>query len=245
MVNKELRLYHDLAWVWQIISPVEDYVKITEFYSKMINIYAKRDVQTLLHLGCGGGHNDNIFKKHFKVTGVDISEDILYFAKKLNKEVSYLQGDMQNIRLKHQFDAIVLLDSICYMKNELELILAFETAYENLASDGVFIICPEFSKETFTQNKTTTTNHFKNGVDIVCLENYYDPNPNDTIFECTLVFLIRERGKFNVEVDNHICGLFPIDTWKKLLIDTGFEIEIVEYNEPDSDNFPIYICSKK
>ncbi|MCK4667991.1 class I SAM-dependent methyltransferase [Candidatus Dependentiae bacterium] len=245
MNNKEPRLYHDLAWVWQIISPAEDYIKITEFYSKMINIYAKRDIQTLLHLGCGGGHNDKTFKKHFKVTGVDISEDVLYFAKKLNKEVSYIQGDMQNIRFKSQFDAVVLLDAIYYMKNELELILAFETAYENLNYGGVLMVCPGFTKETFKQNKTITTNHFKNGVDIVFLQNYYDSDPKDTTFTSTLVFLIRERGKLNVEVDNHTCGLFPIDTWKKILTDIGFEIEIVDYNDPGSENVPIYICLKK
>ena len=62
------RLYSDLAWMWPIISPAEDYVEETEFLAKLIKENSKIEVETLLHLGCGGGHNDYTFKKHFKET---------------------------------------------------------------------------------------------------------------------------------------------------------------------------------
>jgi SAM-dependent methyltransferase len=89
----ERRLYSDLAWTWPIISPVEDYIEETELFGKLIKEHSTIEVKTLLHLGCGGGHNDYTFKKHFKVTSVDISEDMLALAKKLNPEVNYQYGD--------------------------------------------------------------------------------------------------------------------------------------------------------
>lgn len=102
--NDKRRLYGDLAWLWPIISPSEDYVEETEFFSKTIKRHSKIEVKTLPHLCCGGGHNDYTFKKHFKVTGVDISEDMLNLARKLNPEVIYQNGDMRTIRLREYFD---------------------------------------------------------------------------------------------------------------------------------------------
>ena len=61
----ERRLYGDLAWTWPIISPVEDYIEETELFSKLIKEHSTIEVNTLLHLGCGGGHNDYTFKKTF------------------------------------------------------------------------------------------------------------------------------------------------------------------------------------
>ena len=98
----EWRLYNDLAWTWPIISPVKDYIEETELFSKLIREYSKVEVKTLFHLGCGGGHNDHTFKKHFKITSADISEDMLTLAKKLNPEVNYRYGDMRTVRLEER-----------------------------------------------------------------------------------------------------------------------------------------------
>ena len=102
--NDKRRLYGDLAWLWPIISPPENYVEETELFSKTIKTHFKIEVKTLLHLCCGGGHNDYTFKKHFKVTGVDISEDMLKLARKINPEVIYQNGNMRTIRLREYFD---------------------------------------------------------------------------------------------------------------------------------------------
>ena len=68
----ERQLYGDLAWTWPIISPFEGYIEETELFSKLIKENSKIEVKTLLHLGCGGGHNDYIFKKHFRMSPVTI-----------------------------------------------------------------------------------------------------------------------------------------------------------------------------
>ncbi|GAK57949.1 methyltransferase type 11 [Candidatus Vecturithrix granuli] len=83
------RLYHDLAWIWPIMSPPEEYVQETEWISRIIRQYAEIGVKTILHLGCGGGHIDLTLKKHFQVTGVDLSDEMLALARVLNPEVTY------------------------------------------------------------------------------------------------------------------------------------------------------------
>jgi SAM-dependent methyltransferase len=102
------RLYSDLAWTWPIIRPVEDYVKETETFSRTLKQEAKIEVKNLLHLGCGGGHNDYTFKRYFALIGIDISEEMLTLARKLNPEVKYHKDDMRTIRLGEVFDAIAI-----------------------------------------------------------------------------------------------------------------------------------------
>jgi SAM-dependent methyltransferase len=188
-------MYGDLAWLWPIISPPEDYVEETELFSKTIKEHSKIEVKTLLHLGCGGGHNDQTFMRYFELTGIDISEEMLQLARELNPEVAYHRGDMRTIRLKESFDAVAILDSITYMSTEEDLRRAFHTAYEHLKPGGVFLTCVEECKEKFKQNKTQCTVHSRGDVNVAFVENDYDPDPTDTTFESTFVYIIRRRGE--------------------------------------------------
>jgi len=40
------RMYHDLAWMWPIISPLEDYVKEAEIFADAIKDHSKITVNT-------------------------------------------------------------------------------------------------------------------------------------------------------------------------------------------------------
>lgn len=243
----ERRLYSDLAWTWPIISPVEDYIEETEIFSKLIREHSKIEVKTLLHLGCGGGHNDYTFKKHFKVTSLDISEDMLALAKKLNPEVNYQYGDMRTIRLEERFDAVIALDSINYIKTVENLQRTFITAYEHLKPGGVFLTFVEQIAGQFKQNNTTHSTHSKDDVEITFIENYYDPDPTDTNYEATFIYLIRVGGKLEVHSDRHLCGIFKLETWLKLLKEIGFKVKQVKFTHStftEGESYPMLICIK-
>jgi len=243
----ERRLYSDLAWTWPIISPVEDYIEETKLFSALVREHSKIEVKTLLHLGCGGGHNDYTFKKHFKVTSADISEEMLRLAKKLNPEVNYQYGDMRTIRLEERFDAVMALDSIGYMKTEEDLQRTFITAYEHLKPGGVFLTFVEQISGQFKQNNTTCSTHSKGDVEITFIENYYDLDPTDTNYEATFIYLIRAGGKLEVQSDRHLCGIFKLETWLELLKATGFEVKQVKFTHStftEGESHPMLFCFK-
>jgi len=243
----ERRLYSDLAWTWPIISPVEDYIEETELFSKLIREHSKIEVKTLLHIGCGGGHNDYTFKKHFKVTSLDISKDMLTLAKKLNPEVNYKYGDMRTIMLEEKFDAVTILDSVNYIKTAKDLQRTFITAYEHLKPGGVFLTFVEQIAGQFKRNNTTCSNHSQGDVEITFIENYYDPDPNDTSYEATFIYLIRVGGKLEVRTDRHLCGIFKLETWLELLKATGFEVKQVNFTHStftEGESYPMLICIK-
>jgi SAM-dependent methyltransferase len=235
------RLYGDLAWTWPIISPPEDYVDEGEEFHQLVREYSRIEAKTLLDLGCGGGHNDHTLKRFFDVTGVDLSPEMLALAKKLNPEVDYQVGDMRSVRLGRTFDAVIIADSINYMLNEEELRAAFQTAYEHLDPGGVFVTYVEETPERFEQNKVAYSVRSKDDVEIVFVENNYDPNPGDSWYECTFVYLIRRGGNLDIQTDSHLCGMFPMETWQRLLTETGFEVNI---RESGIEPIPSIVCVK-
>jgi SAM-dependent methyltransferase len=240
------RLYGDLAWTWPIISPPEDYVPESEFFARLIRDHSELEPRTLLHLGCGGGHNDHTLKQHFEVTGVDISLQMLGLARKLNPDVTYMEGDMRTARLQRTFDAVAILDSVNYMLSESDLRAAFVTAFMHLKPGGVFITIIEQALESFRQNKVQYLVRDREGVEIAFVENTYDPDPSDTTYESTFVYLIRREGSLEIESDRHLGGLFSVDVWYDILSSVGFAVETVEYEDPESgDDIPVVVCKKQ
>jgi SAM-dependent methyltransferase len=241
------RLYHDLSWIWPIVSPPEDYVEETEFFSRTIRKKARIEIRTLLHLGCGGGRNDFTFRKHFAVTGVDISEEMLTLAKELNPSSEYIHGDMRSIRLGKTFDCVVALDSVNYMITEEELSQLFCTAYEHLNPGGVFLAIVEESRERFKQNRTISSTHSRGDKLITFIENSYDPKPDDNHFEMTFIYIVRDKGGMETYTDSHIWGLFEMDTWRRLLINSGFEVQEIKFEHStflEEEFLPMFVCLK-
>jgi SAM-dependent methyltransferase len=240
------RLYGDLAWTWPIISPPEEYVRESEFFAKVIREHSELEPRALLHLGCGGGHNDYTLKQHFKVTGVDISPVMLNVARTLNPDVTYIEGDMRTARLKRTFGAVAILDSVNYMLTESDLRAAFETAFAHLKPGGVFVTIIEQTLESFRQNKIHYLIRERDGVEIAFIENMYDPDPTDTSYESTFIYLIRRGGRIEIESDRHLGGLFPVDIWYDTLNSVGFTVKTVEYEDPESgDDIPVVVCTKE
>lgn len=231
------RLYGDLAWTWPIISPKEDYVQEAEEICQTIYKHAQIAVKRLLHLGCGGGHLDFTLKKHLDVTSVDLSQDMLALAAALNPEVSYQQGDMRSVRLQERFDAVLIADSIDYMLTEADLRAAFETAWMHLKPGGVFYTYAEETRERFVQNDTYHSNHAQGDIEITFIENVYNPDPADSSYEMTFVYLIRRQGRLQVKTDRHLGGLFSLQTWLDLLQDVGFVVEMAQMQ----DQIPAFV----
>lgn len=252
--NNEERLYNDLAWAFPIITPLEHYLEETELFCNIIREHSKIHLKTLLHLGCGGGHNDYIFKKYFRVTGIDKSIAMLELAKKLNPEVDYLCEDMRNLRFGYSFNAVVAIDSIAYILTVEDLRKVFTIAFSHLKPGGIFMFIAEDAKEDFKQNNTTFYTNSKGEVEITFIDNRYDPDTTDTSYESTFIYLIRRKRNLEIHTDRHLCGLFKSDIFIDLLKEAGFEVKQLKYEPPASavepsglggyEYYPMFVCIK-
>lgn len=234
-------MYADLAWLFPIITPVEHYVDEAAEFVQAIQRHAQRPVRTLLNLGTGGGHNDHYLRHYFQVTGLDLSEPMLALARQLNPDVEYLVGDMRCADLQRRFDAVILADAASYLLSEADLRSTFLNAFRHLEPGGVFCTYAEETLERFVQNDTYTSTHRSGEVEVALVENYYDPDPQDSVFEMTFLFLIRQHGQLRIEVDQHEVGLFPVETWRRLLAEVGFQVH--EHIFADGD-CPFFTCLK-
>ena len=228
MKKNEWKAYNDLAWTELILCSPEDCVAETELYFKAIIDHSKIELKKLLHLGCGAGMNDYTFKKHFKVTGVDISKGMLKVAKSLNPDVIYLHGDMRTIRIPELYDAVVIPDSIGYMVTPEDLRKTILTANNHLKQGGILLIVVHV-REEFRENNFVYTGS-KDDINITVFENNHILDSTKEKYQAVLTYLIRRGGKLEIHNDCHIIGLFPLETWLNLLKDVGFEITRMKLN---------------
>jgi hypothetical protein len=83
----------------------------------------------------------------------------------------------------------------------------------------------------------------RNGLDVVFIENVYDPDPADEQYETTILYLIRDHGQLRIETDYWTMGLFSIDTWRSVLRETGFEVHEGRYTAGE-DEYTVFACVK-
>ncbi len=212
--------YNELAWTEDFLADPLDYEYEVEVFINLINCTAKEPVHNVLHLGCGAGGHDVYFKKHFKITGVDLSIGMLEKAKTVNPDIEYIEGDMRIIRLDRQFDCVVIPDSIDYMVTLDELKQAVITAEMHLKPGGVLLIVGK-TEETFQNNNFAYTGE-KDDIHVTLLENnYINPYAPNT-YEITMVYLIREKGKLTKYIEESVAGLFSQAKWDDVFKNAGF-----------------------
>jgi len=244
-VKDTCHLYTDLAWLWPMWGDAAtEYAHYCQCVAGRIRQYAERPATTLLDIGCGGGKNVLNLKREFKVIGVDLSSTMLEQAKELNPECTFVQGDMRTIGLGRAFDAVLMDDAISHMNCRADFVAAFRTAHAHLNPGGVLIATPDVTIETFRQNKTTTTPATRDGLDVVFIENVYDPDPTDEQYETTILYLIRDHGRLRIEMEHWTMGIFSLDTWRQVLRETGFEVHEGRYN-PGEDAYTVFACVKR
>jgi SAM-dependent methyltransferase len=237
-------LYTDLAWLWPMWGDAAtEYAHYCQHVTGLIRRHARRPVATLLDIGCGGGKNVLNLNRDFDVTGLDLSPAMLAQAKELNPGCRFVQGDMRTFRLGQAFDAVLMDDAISHMNCRADFVAAFRTAYAHLNPGGVLIATPDVTIETLQQNKTTTTPARRDGLDVVFVENVYDPDPADEQYETTILYLIRDHGRLRIETEHWTMGIFSLDTWRQILRETGFQVHEGLYR-PGEDEYTVFACVK-
>ncbi len=215
--------YNELAWTEDLLADPADYEGEVAGYVDLIKRSSSHAPYTLLHLGCGAGGHDTIFKQHFAVTGVDISRGMLDKARLRHPDVEYIEGDMRTVRLGREFDAVVIPDSIDYMGSLPELRMAIETAVAHLKPSGILLVVGK-TREIFRGNNFAYTGE-QEDLHVTLLENNYINLYRPNTYEATLVYLIRRRGELTIHTECHVLGLFSQEVWEKVFAEAGLSLQ--------------------
>lgn len=218
------RLYGELAELWPLVSPPEDYVEEARILAAVLRELAgPRERPSLLDLGSGGGHHLHPFAQGFELVAVDRSEAMLAHSRRLNPGVEHAVGDLRELRLDRRFDLVLIHDALAYLLDERDVTAALATAAAHLEPGGGLVLVPDRLRETFFDGELTTSQHADGERELTFVEYVHDPDPTDTQLEVVMLMLVRQTGRVRVEEDRHAVGLFSRAQWLALLAEAGFE----------------------
>ena len=221
------RLYHDLADLWPLFSPPEEYADEAEVYLEVLRSRLGPGRHIILELGVGGGHLLSHLTADHEAVAVDISEEMLALSHRLNPTVQHHLGDMRSIRLNTLFDAVLIHDAIDYMLTEDDLTAALTTARAHLMPGGLLLVAPDWFRETYPGKHTMHWHQDHGDTTLDVAEHLPDIPPASTIVQSTFVYTLRRGTRITIEHDPHTTGLFPKNTWERLIREAGFDAEFV------------------
>jgi SAM-dependent methyltransferase len=215
-------LYRELAAWWPVLSAPADYAEEAAIYHAVLETHTHRPLHTLLELGSGGGNNASHLKAFYQLTLVDLSPGMLQVSRALNPECEHIQGDMRDVRLGRNFDAVFIHDAIMYMTTRDDLQRAIETAFAHCAAGGLALFTPDCVRENFRADVDHGGHDLEDRA-LRYLEWSFDPQPEDTTFESHMVYLLRQTGEpVQCVHDRHLLGLFSRSAWLEMIRHAGF-----------------------
>ncbi|MFP4660827.1 MAG: class I SAM-dependent DNA methyltransferase [Halanaerobiales bacterium] len=217
-----------------------DYLhEIMDYYSLTAN--------KVLDLACGTGNMSVLFARDdYQVTGIDISAEMLEFARvktgQMDENIKFIQSDLRSFSTSSNFDlALCLFDSLNYILDREDLKSVFENVYNSLKRDGFFI---------FDMNTINRLMSIKPGTTIIKGEDYSCVwediiDKSNKLWKVRLKIYHKDTAEYYEEL--HQETGYRIDVVKNLLRSTGFKcIDVYSaytFSKADENDNRIYFVA--
>jgi SAM-dependent methyltransferase len=225
-----LRLYQELAIIYDLIWGHKDYSYEVCHLEKLFGRYAKK-VKSILDVGCGtGNHAKEFVARGYKLVGIDLNSPMVKIASQKVETADFLQADMHRFKLHQTFDAILCLFSTfnyCQDYESAEAIL--KNFFDHLSDEGLLIV--EVIPSNYPLSRSTTVGVFPNreiGV-------FSDRDDLAVAQICSIVpdirreqlytgsvFFIQENGHVEIAMDRQIQYLFSPHLLANMMKTIGF-----------------------
>jgi len=120
----------------------KNYREEYNYISDLIKKYGNNNDKNILDIGCGTGKHLSFFKNDgYDVSGVDVSENMIYEARKyLQQEDSLICCKASEFKFNKKFEIIIsLFHVMSYQTENDELEKVFRNVSEHLTDNGLFI----------------------------------------------------------------------------------------------------------
>jgi SAM-dependent methyltransferase len=146
---------------YDILYADKDYEAECDLIEDVFRKYGNDKIKTVLDLGCGtGNHAIPMVRRGYRMTGVDISEEMLACARAKSQSAgserqNFLHGDVRNIDLHKQFDAVLMMFAVLgYQTTNEDVFSALNTASRHLKPGGLFIFDVWYGPAVLMQRPT-------------------------------------------------------------------------------------------
>lgn len=226
-----LKLYHELAYLWPLLSPPQDYEPEAEAIGAVIDAYLQKQGDTLpclVEMGAGGGHTLSHLAGDFELIAVDVAEPMLVNCSLICPEAQTVLGDMRTIDLGRTVDIVLIHDAVDYMLSPSDVQAALHTAAKHLKPGGLLIVAPTYTTESFEDGQSISDEHADEQVHVAFTSSVNRVQNHPSQFVMSMVFDITENSQTTRFTDAHTCGLFSQDDWSQWITEAGFTFERVD-----------------
>ena len=176
----------------------KDYLAESEYILKQIKMFTKIRASSLLDLGSGiGTHGKLIAKQGFKVTGIELSPEMVTEANKVaHKGFHSLVGDIRSFDFKQIFDVITaLFHVVSYLNTNSDLDKMFSSVTNHLEKNGLFIFDAWYSPAVFAMRPDVRVKRLKSGNLEITRIAEPEEIPNENLVKVNYTIFVKDLDK--------------------------------------------------
>lgn len=227
--------------------PYEDYVEWVQKKAPSNNH------KKLLDIGCGTGSLSLLFHEAgYKVTGIDLSEDMLSVAQErimeIGADIPLIAQPMQQLEGFSEFDiAVIAIDSLNYLNDANEVKATFKKIHDALVNGGqlFFDVHSIYKMDHLFMDSPFV---YDDGELSYIWFTEEGENPHSVNHDLT--FYVRQpNGLYERFEEQHCQRTYPIEEYRSWLIEAGFSNVMVSADwsdaSPDNQSERIFIHAFK
>ena len=220
----EAKMYTKLAKYYDKVYADKDYAGEAKFIEWVVKKHKTSKGKKLLDIACGTGNHIQYLKENFTITGFDLNPEMLKLARKKFPKVKFLKGNMKKLALNDKFDVILcMFAAIAYNLNYIELENTLKKFYDHLQPGGIVLFDLHIHEDYFLRDRVRVQTVVEKDLQLARISTSPAHKP---ILDLNMVFLIKEKGKVDFEIDQHQMGLFDVEKIKKSMSQVGFKAKV-------------------
>lgn len=219
-------MYEDFACIYDLLMSDVDYEKWARFYETLISSHGTK-ISKICECACGTGSLTIPFYRHgYQVTGVDISQDMLWQAAQKSRRmgimIPFVRQDMRALNLHRPVDAVIAsCDGVNYLTRNEDALSFFRCAYRSLVPGGILafdVSTPYKLRHTLCDNGLMCED--REELTYIWQNIWHDKTETVSM---DLVFFIKENdGRYRRIEESQIQRAYDAETLRSLLGNAGF-----------------------
>lgn len=238
-------MYESLAIIYDCFTDDIDYNRWTDEIESKLKAYSDIPVKTITDLACGTGNvSRRLAKRGYKVTGVDISEEMLLRAAENMRcdgvMCNWVRQDISAFQLHKKSDAIICVcDGVNYLTEDGQLEKFIGCCKRGLKPGGMLIF--DVSHEDKLRGVLGNNEYFDVRED-ACF--FWQNNVVDNKVKLELnIFLEQDDGRYIRKTESQCQRIYTQEEIEKELTDFEvLEINTVSFDENRRDKRLQFVC---
>ena len=237
-----MKLYQDLAKMYDLLYSYRDYSKEADFLIKNL---AKQYNPRVLDIACGTGVHLDALRKRLPsaiLEGIDLNQGMLDVTEEKSLDAGLTQADMRSFDLGRNFDLVYCLSSSIQYNLSQDDFKRTIDSMRGHAIGGKVVFDLAYCTERWKEGYTNITANSDKRFDVAEL---YTSHSSDGFSYWNPLYLIKDKktGKMDMHVDKHKIKLWSISEVRDILSSQEIPFKLKKgYSEIEDENgVPIFI----